>query len=210
MPNRMPIVSNRHKICIICEGDEEYDYLERLNSLGVWHQQYKITLDNANGNGNILARYQDRYQNGSYELILVFCDTDKKPYEQYEEIKRKINEFHGIDTATNEVLIYGNPCTMQIIINHWSDIKLKSPVKKINATLIKKFTGIDKYKGRSDQRKTLMEHITKENYKDMRERVNRLEDRDIIVGSSNFGRFLSFFESEDDSWIEKINYKLEE
>ena len=85
----MPIVSNRHKICIICEGDEEYDYLERLNSLGVWHQQYKITLDNANGNGNILARYQDRYQNGSYELILVFCDTDKKPYEQYEEIKRR-------------------------------------------------------------------------------------------------------------------------
>ena len=44
---------------------------------------------NAGGNGNIPARYQDRYQNGADELVLVFCDTEKKPHEQYEDIKRK-------------------------------------------------------------------------------------------------------------------------
>ena len=61
----------------------------------MWNEQYDISLVNAGGNGNIPARYQDRYQNGADELVLVFCDTEEKPHEQYEDIKRKINEFHG-------------------------------------------------------------------------------------------------------------------
>ena len=69
MANRLPGISNKHKICIICEGNEEYKYLERLNELHVWNEIYDISLVNAEGNGNIPARYQDRYQNGSYEVI---------------------------------------------------------------------------------------------------------------------------------------------
>ena len=86
MANRVPFFFDKHKICIICEGNEEYAYLDKLRSLKVWNAQYSISLDNAGGNGNIPARYQDRYQNGSYELVLIFCDTEKKPHEQYEDI----------------------------------------------------------------------------------------------------------------------------
>ena len=43
MPNKLPKFLDNHKICIICEGNEEYD----------------ISLVNAGGNGNIPARYQD-------------------------------------------------------------------------------------------------------------------------------------------------------
>ena len=73
-------------ICIICEGSEEYDYMSRLKELNVWNEQYRVDLVDAGGNGNLPARYQDKYQNGLYDLVLVFCDTDKKPYEQYMEI----------------------------------------------------------------------------------------------------------------------------
>lgn len=104
MQNKLPKLLDKHKICVICEGNEEYEYLERLKALKVWDAQYEIIPDNAGGNGNISARYQDSYQNGSYELVLVFCDTEKKPYKQYEDIKRKINEFHGVDTAADEVI----------------------------------------------------------------------------------------------------------
>ena len=52
---------DNHKICIICEGNEEYEYLNRLKNLKVWNGQYDISLVNAGGNGNIPARYQDRY-----------------------------------------------------------------------------------------------------------------------------------------------------
>ena len=95
MPNKLPRFFDNHKICIICEGNEEYEYLNRLKNLKVWNEQYDISLVNAGGNGNIPARYQDRYQNGADELVLVFCDTEKKPHEQYEDIKRKVCKHCG-------------------------------------------------------------------------------------------------------------------
>lgn len=127
MSKRLPNFSSKHKICVVCEGEEEYAYLSKLISLNVWSTQYELTLDNACGNGNIPARYQDRYQNGSFELVLVFCDTEKKPYDQFLGIKEKIDKFHGVMGASDRVVIYGQPCTMQIILKHWSDIVLKSP-----------------------------------------------------------------------------------
>ena len=209
MTSRMPKFLDRRKICIICEGAEEYEYLERLNTLNVWNEQYKVILDNADGNGNIPARYQDRYQNSSYDLVLVFCDTEKKPYEQYVDIKRKINEFHGVDNVADSVIIYGNHCTMQIILQHWCEEKLKTPSKKVNSSLIQQCTGVENYKGRADQRKQIMEQITLENFGEMKERIKQMENDDRIIGSSNFARFIEFLTNEDDGWIEKINTLLD-
>lgn len=83
MTNKLPKFQDKHKICIICEGNKEYEYLNRLKELKVWNEQYDISLVNAGGNGNIPARYQDRYQNGTYEVVLIFCDTEKKPHACY-------------------------------------------------------------------------------------------------------------------------------
>ena len=205
MPNKLPKFFDKHKICIICEGNEEYEYLKRLKDLNVWNEQYEVSLVNAGGNGNIPARYQDRYQNGADELVLVFCDTEKKPHEQYEDIKRKINVFHGVDNAADEVIMFGNPCTMQIISKHWTDENLKSPAKPVNVPLIKKYTGVENYKGRADQINEVMKYVTVENYKDMSRRVKDLDSDDSVTGSSNFGKFIKLFESDDSGWIEKIN-----
>ena len=209
MPNRLPKFSDKHKICIICEGNEEYEYLQRLIELNVWHEQYNISLINAKGNGNIPARYQDRYQNGTDEVIFIFCDTEKKPHEQYEDIKRKINMFHGVEKASGEVIIFGNPCTMQIISKHWTDKNLKSPAKQVNALLIKTYTGVENYKGRADQIKAVMACITEENYLQMKARLKAMQSDDWITGSSNFGKMIELFESNDSSWIQRINHCLE-
>ena len=209
MTNKLPELWDKHRICVICEGNEEYEYLNRLKDLKVWKEKYDIVPVNAGGNGNIPARYQDRYQNGADELVLVFCDTERKPYEQYEDIKRKINDFHGTDNAADEVIMFGNPCTMQIISKHWTDENLKSPAKPVNAPLIKEYTGVENYKGRADQIKEVMRYITAENYKDMSCRVNNLNLDDSVIGSSNFGRFMKLFESDDSSWIEKMNESIE-
>ena len=210
MMNKKPPFLDKHKICIICEGNEEYAYLDRLNELKVWNSKYEVALDNACGNGNIPARYQDRYQNGAYELVLIFCDTEKKPYEQYEDIKRKINEFHGVDNAAREVTIYANPCTMQIIIKHWGNDMISKPRKSANAPLIKEYTGIENYKAKADQLTEIVLHITEENYLVMKERVEKLDDIDNVLGCSNFGRFVALFEGEDIGWIGDINDKLDE
>lgn len=77
MPNKMPKFFDKHKICIICEGNEEYQYLKRLKDLKVWNEQYDISLVNAGGNGNIPARYQDRYQNGADEQNVFNVTVNK-------------------------------------------------------------------------------------------------------------------------------------
>ena len=209
MTNKLPQIFSGSKICIICEGDEEFEYLQKLISLDVWSSKYQFTLENANGNGNIPARYQDKYQNGSYDVVLVFCDTDRKPYEQYVDIKHKINEFHGVDNAADYVIIFGNPCTMQIIVEHWDEIVLDTNAKKRNAPIILKLTGIEDYKGRADQRQKLFSKITKENYRDMLERIKKLPDDDALAGSSNFGRFMQWFSSDNEEWIQGINEILD-
>ncbi len=213
MINKLPFLTDnleKKRICIICEGDEEHDYLDRLRKLNVWNSQYEIILDNANGSGNIPARYQNRYQSDSYDIVFIFCDTEKKPYKQYEEIKRKINIFHGVDKASDYVVIYGNPCTMQIILCHWEFVLLRSPAKRVNSVFIKELTGIDDYKGRKDQRQQLMQQITAENYRRMEENIVALKHDDTVVGSSNFSQLLQYLESENNIWIKSVNDYLEQ
>lgn len=209
MPSKLPRLFDKHKICIICEGNEEYEYLNQLKKLKVWDDQYEITLINACGNGNIPARYQDRFQNGIDELVLIFCDTERKPHEQYKDIKREVNEFHGTNQASDAIIIFGNLCTMQIIVKHWTDDSLISHAKSKNTPLIQKYTDVKNYKGRADQIKEVMKHITKENYMDMKRRVNALDFDDSSIGSSNFTRLIEWFESEDIEWIEKLNAQIE-
>lgn len=209
MANKLPIFPIKHKICIICEGYEDYYYLERLKGLNVWNAQYDFHLENARGNGCIPARYQDLYQNDTYELVLVFCDTEKKPHEQYEDIKRKINEFLGIDGAAEKIIIFSNPCTLQIIAKHWADVTIKSPAKPVNAPLVKQFTGVDNYKARADQIIKVMECVNAENYIDMHQRIKLLSDDDSAIGSSNFGKFIDHFESNNHDWINEINKEID-
>lgn len=210
MNSRLPSIQNRINICIICEGMEEYKYLERLNELGVWNSKYKIELENACGNGNLPARYQNEYQNGNAALVLIFCDTERKPYEQYMEIKKKVNDFHGVEKAADAVIIYGNPCTMQIILAHWTDVILKTPAKKMNRSIVEECTGVAGYKGSAEQCEQIARKITKENYIEMLRRVKRLPDNDSITGSSNFNRFMDCFSRDDCGWIDEINRVLEE
>lgn len=54
-----------------------------------------------------------------------------------------------------------------------------------------------------------MEHVTAENYKDMSQRVRKLDSDDSVTGSSNFGKFIKLFESDDSGWIEEINEQIE-
>lgn len=37
MASKLPRFFTGSRICIICEGDEEYEYLEKLISLDVWN-----------------------------------------------------------------------------------------------------------------------------------------------------------------------------
>lgn len=129
----LPPVRNRHNVCVICEGYEDYHYFKRLIDLNVWDSTYSFSLINVKSASNIPARFQNEYQNDRYEIILIFCDTDKAPYREYAQVKAKINRFLGKRKAAEKVILFANPCTMQIMLLHFGDISLKNQGKKQTA-----------------------------------------------------------------------------
>lgn len=39
--------------------------------------------------------------------------------------------------------------------------------------------------------------------------IGEMGSDDRVTGSSNFGRFINYLHTENDAWIERINFKLE-
>ena len=206
-----PPISYRHRVCVICEGLEDTEYFNRLLQLNVWRTDiYDFYPINAKSASNIFARYQDAYNNDAYEVILVFCDTDKAPYREYSLIKNKINGFHAKSGVTDKVVIFANPCTMQIVLSHFGDADLRNQGKKTNGRIIEELTGLPIMMPMLIRSRSLCSKIFKRSYPEMRERVKEMDKGDEVSGSTNFIHFLDKFENEDTSWISDIKECLEQ
>lgn len=211
--NRPSFLKNtKKKICLICEGFEEYDYILRLVNLGVWADVYDFTLVNAESCGNISARYQDRYQSDNYDIVFALCDTDRRPEEGFELIRTKINRIFGNDIAADKVIIFVNPCTMQVILSHFGDVNLRTQNKKKNNSEIVRLTGLksDKcYDGCKEHRDFICSKITVENYNEMKKRIAKLSSTYSDNPSTNFDYYLNLFENSNTDWIDEVNRKIE-
>lgn len=200
-------ITSFKRICIVCEGYEELDYMNSLINKAVFSRKYKFVLVNSKSITNVSNVYINRYQSNSYDLVLVFCDTDKSPFTNYKMIKEEINKFHGKEVS-NQLIIFGNPCTMQIILSHFKEIKLKSQSKSINSKYIEELVGIKNYKATEEQRKLLFNKIDRNNYKIMKDNVSKLSSNDEEISSTNILKFIENFENDNDNWISKINKSL--
>lgn len=202
----MPAINNKERILIICEGDEEYEYMLCLKGCCVqW--EYNVTLKKANGIGNIYAAYTYWSQQYEYSSILVFCDTEAAPYDQYKKLKNKINKYHNGDIADN-IVFFANPCTMQIILSHFQKVKLKYNSKNKNSNMIEQCTGVKNYEGKKNQIKNICNKITYENYLVMKENLKSVSTDENCLPSTNILTLFANLESSDDNWIKKINKKL--
>lgn len=199
-----------YRICIVCEGEEEFDYLSRLNELGVWSSKYIITLINAASLTSIPARYQWAYNSDNYDIVFAFCDTELEPYEQFSLVKEKIKKLFGNRKAAENVIFFANPCTMQIMLLHFDFVELTSNSKVINKHLIEKYTGVKEYRAREKQREDFMKFITAENYKAMKENIAMLESDPTKINSTNFLQLLNYLESDDTKWVKALKKKLNE
>lgn len=211
--HKLPQIDHRHKVCVICEGDEDFEYFKRLINLSVWDKAYEFIPQNAHGESNIPSLYSNLYQNDRYEAVLIFCDTDKAPYREYSLLKKKLVEFHGGTTKTSvteRIIIFANPCTMQIILSHFGDVSLKNQGKKTNAALIEQLTGISNYDAHLNQIQELCGKIIRRNYADMKRRVELINNPDTVSASTNFIGFLNQFESDDVEWIHGIKQSLDD
>lgn len=173
--------------------------------MDVWNHAYDFVPKNAESCTKIAAMYSLEYMSDSYDLVLVFCDTDGTPYESYQEIKNKIGDIHE---SAESVLIFANPCTMQIILMHLDHVLPSSHKKAENKIIIKDLTGIGSYQAKKKQRDRLFNLITKENYAVMKNNIAKLSSNDIKINSTNFDDFLKYFEGKTDAWIKHINKEI--
>lgn len=207
--SKVPQIANKHRICVVCEGEEDFAYFKRLTELGVWDNAYMFDLKNAKSASNIPAMYTNVFQNNSYEAVLVFCDTDKAPHREYSLVKKKILQFHGNrDAVVGKVIIFANPCTMQIILAHFDDIKLTNQGKKTNATVIEQLTGVPNYDAHAEQIAAICAKIFRRTYQNMRSRVSEMNHPDTVPASTNFIEFLNKFESADARWLQTLSKYL--
>ena len=200
-------ITKPKRIRIVCEGQEEEGYINSLKNKAIFSEKYDIIPINAGSINNVFPTYQEAYQSDSYVMVLIFCDTDRGPSKKYLDVKKKINKFHGVDIA-DDIVIFGNPCTMQIILSHFTDIKVTSQSKSKNSGVIEELTGIKNYKASKLQREELFSKINRSNYKIMKKNVSKLSNNDLDISSTNILKFLEKLESDDISWIDEINNKL--
>ena len=205
---KLPSIKTGCKILIICEGFEEYDYITKLKECNVWSPAYNIKPRNAKSIDNLIAIYQNEYQNANYDLIVLFCDTEMMPYEQFCKLREAIDGFHGNKSA-DKLIIYANPCTMQIILSHFDKVKLTSNSKTKNSALIKKLTGVEDYIAEEYQRKAIMKHINAKNYLNMKNNLNGIAIAYDKVPSTNVVYWFELFEDKNTKWVQEINKIIE-
>lgn len=197
------------RICIVCEGYEEYDYINRLKQCTVWSGEYSVRPQNAKSLDKVFAVYQNEYQSDNYDLVVVYCDTEKNPYSKFNTMCEKINKFHDKQVA-QDIVYFVNPCTLQVILSHFSKVNLKSNQKSDNANLVERLTGVKEYIAKRQQREAIMTKVNKENYLTMKTNISNLPMDYIKCPSTNFNELLARLESTDTSWVDELKEKIDE
>lgn len=201
-------IFNRHKVCLILEGYEENSYFERLKKIGIFNSIYDITLINAKSASKISIHYSDKYAINSYEVILVVCDHDRKP-EEFNKIKREIDNILG-EKKSEYVMFYTKPCTLQVILSHFGNVRLTTQAKKDAREDVERLTGVKDYDAHEDQLNDICKQVTKSNYKEMKEKIIAIGKDFNNPQASNLDVLFNDLENTDSSWIDTINKELEE
>ena len=200
--------NNLHKVCLVLEGYEEEFYFKKLLEFPCFKGTYEVKPINAKTASNIPAIYQQEYSRNNYEIVLVVCDKDRKP-EQYNLVVAGIDSILGPNKA-KEVITFISPCTLQVILSHFGDVRLETQAKKEARPLVKELTGVENYDAHRDQLEAICKQIFYRTYFEMKQRVAMMSTNPDDLPSTNILTLLENLESPDASWIAEINEKLSE
>ena len=157
-------------------------------------------------------------------MVLVFCDTEKNNPD-YRRLKQDIDDYFGFP-ASQRLVFYASPCTMLIIANHFAEedeepIRLGKVSKSDNGDLLLQH-GVKipdpPYGAKQEQRKALMDAVTKANYRVMKNKVAAFKGPDKDCPATNaldlfegieYGHERTFIEELVD-WIETQRKRWDE
>ncbi|HOO67915.1 MAG TPA: hypothetical protein PLC53_00930 [Bacilli bacterium] len=199
--------TKKKNIRIICEGAEEKLYIDKLKEIGAFHAIYTVAPLDAKGNTNISSYFQDEYQRGKWDLVLVFCDTEKHSKKNKAKVITDLKDYITGLLGTNisdKLIIFANPVTLLIVLSHFSKVSSLKVSKTSNAQIVEDLTGVKNYKAKEEQIKKIMKKINKTNYEIMKENIKDNSTDEYTRLATNFLYFSEKLSNPDVSWIEEI------
>lgn len=193
LPKNLQTFKKRERICIIAEGFEETEYLEKIENLKLWNLDNKtIDIKNAKNLGNISSVYQYYKSNNDYDNIYIFCDTECQPYTHFESMLEKLKNIESANINIFNIVFFVNPCTMQVVLCHFREnVRLTSNFN--NSKIIYELTNVKNYKKEENQRKAIFSKIRKDNYLKMKKRIMYSDDYKQL-SKTNFIKLLDILE----------------
>ena len=185
-------MDRKKSILILCEGYEEWHYINKLLSFGRYNKELYFFPDpiNVKSNSRLVPRFQIEYAKDRYDLILIFCDVDKNVDSFYEIVNNLATNLEITTEQAFKLFIFANPVTMQVVLSHFGRVELTHVAKNKNREEIEKITGIKGYNASESQIKEMMLKITFSSYDILKENLSYIS-RDIHdVPSTNFLKFL--------------------
>ncbi|MCD8204833.1 MAG: hypothetical protein LUC16_03315 [Coprobacillus sp.] len=210
MASRLPLslLKKRYSVLIICEGQEDKEYIDRLIDIGVFDSSLEIKTLDAKGSSKIFSCFKNVLLVAPYyDLVVIFCDTEMPPYEELKRQMNKVNSlYEGRDVSTS-VFYYVNPVTMQLILLHKGEERLSSSHKSEYAGTIYRLFGVPSYRAHISQVREITSQINKENYLLMKERAKKIISTSYSEpNSTNALTLFNKLEKSDPKWIkEKSN-----
>ena len=201
---RLPI-----SILIIAEGYEEEAYLKRVLQFSCFNKEkYVFSVKNANGSGNIAPKYQDEYSRNKYDLIFVFCDGDNNSKNFKQIVKNICEELFDNYSLKEDIIIFVNPVTLQIVLSHFGDVELRHISKKKNAKDVELLTGVKNYDAKKEQVNAIVGKIHLNSFENMMERIEKLSTNIDDTPSTNFGKIIKNYQKENIDWAEELISKI--
>ena len=84
----LPPIRRKHRICVICEGYEDYHYFNRLIALNLWDASYSFTTINVKSASNIPARFQNEYR----KALMADLREVQQAFSGSEELESRLRE----------------------------------------------------------------------------------------------------------------------
>ncbi len=202
---RLPesLVKKHFRVLIICEGQEDYEYISRLIDLGVFSSELVIEAMDARGSSKLFSCFKSvLLVSPFYDLVVIYCDTEMSPYEEYTRQTSKVNSlYNGVDIA-KDIFYFVNPVTMQLMLLHKGEALLSSSHKADYAGTVYSLFRVSAYRARLSQVKEITSQIDKDNYLLMKERAIKIASNDFHKpNSTNVLYLFNKLEKNDTKWI---------
>jgi hypothetical protein len=200
----------RASIHFVCEGAEEECLIRSLLNISFFSNNYNVSLENAEGAGNVPILFDQTFSSSQYDAIIVVVDVDGLKTDKFPLLEAKISDTLGF--SANQVTFFTNPCTFQLFLASKCGEVLTGKAKSLVTLLFHKYwdkKGKKEYEARTYQLEMVYYSFDRIGAENMMSRISKYSTDYHFLPSTSAFHILSNMKNGDSSWAEELLNKEE-